>query len=97
VSVSRDNHLAANLVPNSLLAAKFDHGRGSGHAKSGFEGTGFVVNAGMNHAAIVAALVASHPIFFLKKQEPDARKAPRDLQRNSEPNHSSADDDYIVT
>jgi len=52
-----------------MLAAELDHGRGSAHAKTRLHGTGLVVNAGVNDAAVVSALVTGNPVFFFEQQE----------------------------
>ena len=56
------------------------HGRGSGDTQAGFKRAGFVVDAGVNDAAIVSALVPGHAVFFFQHQyattrEPATRRA----------------------
>jgi hypothetical protein len=52
-----------------MLAAKFDHRRGSADAKTGLHRARLVVDAGMNHTTVVTALVAGNAVFFLEHQQ----------------------------
>ena len=96
VSVGSDDDFAAHFVGNSVLAAELDHGRRSGHAKPGLHGSRLVVDAGVNDAAVVAALVAGDAVFFFEEQQAQAGKAARNFERDPEPHHTTADDDDIV-
>jgi hypothetical protein len=80
-----------------MLAAELNHGRGSRNAKAGLHGAGLVVDARVNHTAIVAALVASNAIFLFEQQETQAGKAARDFERNAEPYYATANDDYVIS
>jgi hypothetical protein len=94
--VSCNDNFPANLVRNSMLATKLDHGRGSGDAKARLHGTRLVVDARVNDTAVVSALMAGNAVFFLDQQEAKVRKAPRDFERDSEPYYATANDDYVV-
>ena len=96
IGASGDDDFATDLVRNSVLAAELDHGRRSTDAQLGFHRPWLVVDAGMNHAAVVSALVAGNAVFLLQNQEPTTWKAARDFERNPESDHTTADDDYVV-
>jgi hypothetical protein len=50
----------------------------------------------VNDPAVVTALVAGDAVFFFEQQETHVREAPRDFERDTEPYHATADDDYVV-
>src|ERR1700688_2508161 len=88
--------LAADVVWNAVLAAEVNHGRGSGDAEAGLQGSGLVIDAGVNDAAVVSALVASDTVFFLEEQEPQVGKTARDFERDAKADGATADDDHVV-
>ena len=94
--MSGDNDLAANLVPDALFAAKLHHGRRAGDAQLRLQRSWFVVDAGMNDGAVVAALMPAHAIFLFQQQQAEPGKAPRDLQRDGKANNASTHDDDVV-
>ena len=50
----------------------------------------------MDDAAVVAALVLTHAIFFLEQEESKAGESLRDLKGDGEADDASTDDDNIV-
>src|SRR6202522_78204 len=60
-----DDDLAAPFMRNAVLAAKFHHGRGSGHAQPRLQRSRLVVDPGVDDTAVVSALVAGDAVFFL--------------------------------
>ena len=97
VGFGRDDYFAADFVRDVVLAAELDHGGGAGDAESRLQRTGLVVEAGVDDAAVVSALVAGDAVFFLQNQKPQMGKAARDFERDGEADHTAADDDYVVT
>ena len=96
IGVSSDDDLAADLVGYPVLTAELDHRGRTRNAKTGFQGTGLVIDAGVNDSAVVATLVLGYAIFFLEKQKLEARKTPRDFEGDPESHHTAADNDYVV-
>ena len=96
VGVGGDDDFAANIVWNGVFATELDHGRGSGHTEAGFQRAWLVVDAGVDHAAVVPALVAGNPAFFLQHQELEMREAASDFECDGEADDAAADDDYVV-
>jgi len=96
VFVSGDNDLAANLMRNPVFPAKLHHRRSARDAQLRFQRPRFVVNTGVNDAAVVAALMPADAIFFLHQQQAKPRKAPRDLESDGEPDNASTDDEDIA-
>ena len=60
------DHFAADLMRQAMGAAKLDHGLRALDTQPCLQRSGFVVNAGVNDAAVVAALVPGHAVFFLQ-------------------------------
>ena len=58
-----DDNLSATLVGDAVILAKPIHGVAAFGAKSGFEGARFVIQAGMNDAAVMARLVCADAVF----------------------------------
>ena len=90
--VGGDDHFAAALRADAVLGAEGVHPLGAlnGHARLGRAGA--VVEAGVNHAAVVAALVLSDRGFLLERDNPQplVRLAQGHRRRKAEnpgPNH----------
>ena len=62
VGVGGDDDFATDLVGDGVFAAELDHGRGARHAEAGFQRAGLVVDAGVDDAAVVSALVAGDAV-----------------------------------
>jgi hypothetical protein len=92
LGVGRDDDFPADLVRNAS-AQNRTMAAAPGTQEPGLHRTGLVVDAGMNHPAVVSALVAGNALFFLEKQQTEMRKAARDFERDPEPHSATADDD----
>ena len=90
-----DHHLPAKLVREAMLPAEGHHRRGALDAGPGLERAGLVVNAGMDHAAVVAGLVRGDAVLFLQDQDSLAGESPRGFQGARQAD-DSATDDYDV-
>ena len=62
-----DDHFATNFVGQIMGLAEFHHRSASVPAEFGFEATGFIVNARMNHPTIVSGLVIGPIGFFFEE------------------------------
>ena len=69
--VHRHHQFAANLVGNGVLPAKSHHLADAGDGEHGLGRAGLVVQAGVQHSAVVASLVPAHGGFLF--QDRDAR------------------------
>jgi len=83
-------------VRDAVLAAELDHGRGSGNTEARLQRARLVVDARVDKAAVVAALVAGNAVFFLQDQKPQAWEAACDFESNGKAYDAAADDDYVV-
>jgi hypothetical protein len=50
----------------------------------------------MDDAAVVAALMPAHAVFFFQRQQAEPRESLRDFEPYGQPNDTSADDDDVV-
>ena len=82
---------------DAIFTAKPHHRRRAGYAQFRLQRSRLVINAGMNDAAIVAALVTAHTGFFLQQQQVSPGKSPRDFKPHRQPDNPSANDDDVVT
>jgi len=96
VRLRSNDNFAANFVRDSMFAAELDHGRGSGNAQPRLEGSGLVINAGVDDTAVVPALMARHGVFLFKKQKPLPGKPARDFEGNGESDDSGANNHNAV-
>ena len=64
-----NDDLAALLVRNAMFTAKRDHLTQALDTETGFIGPGFVVKAGMKHAAVVAGLMHGKLRFLFQKKQ----------------------------
>src|SRR6266851_905149 len=83
--------LATDFMLQLVFAAEFHHGCGSLDAKLCLQGSRFVVNARVNDAAVVAALVTSDAVFFFDQQEPNLREKTSAVHRGRKTHDASAD------
>jgi len=73
--VGRDDHLAADLMRDAMLAAEGDHGGGAGDAQLRLQRAGAVIKARVDNAAVVAALVGGEAGSLLQDGEAQGGKA----------------------
>src|SRR5579871_4274349 len=90
------DHLAAHVVRNSVFAAEFDHGCRAAHAKASLHRTWLVVHAGVDHTAIVSALMAGDALLFLDDKQAPSWKTARDFESDAESDDATPDDDHVV-
>ena len=79
-----------------MLAAELNHGRGAHDAEASLHRARLVIDAGVNHAAVVSALVAGNAVFLFQHQQLEMRQAARDFEGDAESDNSTADDDQVV-
>jgi hypothetical protein len=92
---SHDN-LAADFVRKAVLAAKRNHGVPAFHAQTGFQRSGFVVQAGMNHATVVAGLVSCDFPLLIERKYIDARKPANELEACGKTDNARPDDRNVT-
>ena len=90
-----DDHLAADLVRDAVLAAEGDHGGGAGDAQLRLQRARAVIKSGVDDAAVVAALVGGEAGFLLQDGEAQGGEAARDFQGGGESDDSAADNDEV--
>ena len=90
VLAGRDDQLARRLAGNAAFIAIADHFRRSGDAQLGFQRTGRVVDAGMDHAAVVAGLMLSDLALFFEHDDLGARAAAQYLARGRQSENAGA-------
>ena len=88
--------LAALLIFDFVFVAKAQQGLDSRNAELGLLGIGTVVNAGMNHPAVVARLVTGNGRFFLHHRNPPAGKPALELHGGGEADDSAADNHHVI-
>ena len=69
--IHRHDQLAADFVGDAVVAAEGGHFLDAGDGQTGLERAGLVIKAGMEHAAVVAGLMAADVGLFF--QNDDAR------------------------
>ena len=90
-----DNHLAADLMRDAVLAAEGDHGGSAGDAQLGLQRAGALIKARVDDAAVVAALVGGEAGFLLQDGEAQGGEAARNFQGGGESDDSTADNDEM--
>ena len=78
-----------------MLPAKLDHSRCAGDTVLRLQRSGFVVNAGVNNAAVMTGLMARNLVFFFDNRKTNARLPANGLKRGRQSDNSTADDDQI--
>ena len=89
--------LATDFMLQVVFAAKFHHGGGSLDAKLCLQRSRLVVNAGVNHAAVVSALMTGNSVFFFDQQQPKVWEQAGAVHRGRETYNASADHDDVET
>ena len=72
--VGGDHEFAADVVGDGVFAAELHHLSDPGDSQPRFSGSGLVVQAAVQHAAIVTGLVAAHPVFLFEHADARVRK-----------------------
>ena len=94
--VGGDDHLAAHLVGYPALVAVGPEHRAAGGAEVGLLGPGRVVDAGVDHAAVVPGLVGGDLGLLLKHDGTLPGEVQDELPRRREADYAAADDRYVV-
>ena len=81
---------------DAVLAAELDHGRGSGDAEFGLERSGLVIDAGVDDAAVVSALVPGNAVFFFEDEKSPMRESLGEFEGDCESDDATANDHYVV-
>lgn len=93
--VASDDHFAADVILESVLATELDHGLAAGFGEPGFETAGLVVDARVDDAGVATGLVLSQLLLFFEQEDFDAGLRAREGIRSREADNSAADDGAI--
>ena len=94
--VERDDQLAAGLVGDAVLVGELLHARLALHAELCLERAGLVVDAGVQHAAVVSALVLPRPVFLVHNGNQQLWMTSVQLASRTQPDDSCSDDDDVI-
>ena len=94
--VGGDDDLPADVVGDGVLAAEFGHEPDSTDCELGLQRTGLVIEAAVEDAAVVRALVAAGSVFFFKDADRRAWFAEQQLAGDCEAHNTAADDKMVV-
>ena len=89
--VGGDDQLAAHLVLDAVLVAKLPEKDAAGGAEIGLLGAGSVVDAGVDHAAVVTRLVLGYLVLFFDDRNLVARMLLRETHRGGKTDNPAAD------
>ena len=89
------DQLAAFLVDDAVLVAEAVKGFTAGHAVLGLERSRLVVQAGMDHAAVVAGLVGGQLAFGLEDDD-RVHPGPDQGHGRGQADDAAADDGHVV-
>jgi 3-deoxy-7-phosphoheptulonate synthase len=84
--------LSADFVRNGMLAAEVDHLTNAGDGEPRFSRAGFVIKAGVEDTAVVAALMAANGGFFFKNGDAGIGETLAETPGGGESDDASADD-----
>ena len=87
-----DDDLAADLIVDAVLVAERLHHRLATAAVDGLHAAGLVVNAAVQHAAVVAGLVVGERLLLFEDDDLLVGVAGRQLVRGGEADDAAADD-----
>ncbi len=94
--VHRHDELAADIVWNGVFAAELRHLRHAADGEPGLERAGLVIEATVQHAAVVRALVAAHACFFFEDSDARVRQPSRELDGGGHAHDAAADDEEVL-
>ena len=80
-----------------MVAAELHHRCRPSNTKTCLQGSSFVVDAGVNDATVVTALVARNFAFFFQHKQFLMRKPSCDLERHAESDRACSNNDNVVT
>jgi hypothetical protein len=96
VLAERDDELADAVDGDGAALAVGVHARGAVDAQPGLQRAGRVVDAGVDHAAVVAALVCGRRGLALDDEQAAAGAAREHLAGHGEPDDAGPDDEGVV-
>ena len=96
VFVRGDDDFAALLMRNAVVAAKRDHLLQAADAQLRLFRAGFVVKAGMQHAAVVSGLVRGELGLLFEQQQPGLRPCLQKAMGRGQADNAAAHDDDIA-
>ena len=94
--VRRYDQLAALFVPDIVVPAEAQGCRKPFAAQFGFKAARFVVDAGVDYTAVMAALVAGYGGFLFDDDEASGRLPLAQLQRRGQANDAATNDREVV-
>ena len=94
--VGGDDDLPADFMGDSMLAAEFGHEPNPVHGESGLQRTGLVIEAAVEDAAVVRALVAAGSVFFFKDADRRAWFAEQQLAGDCEAHNTAANNEMVL-
>ena len=92
--VHRHHELAADFVRDRVLPAELHHLANAGDGQARLHRSRFVVQAAVQHAAVVAGLVAAHACLFFQYADARAGKTLAQAVRRGQSHDTPADDHY---
>jgi hypothetical protein len=87
----RDDELSALLVVDAMFVAKADHFLQACNSELGFERSWFVIESGVEHAAVVRRLMLAHVVFLFDDRDFEIRRSFCESPRSRETDESGAD------
>jgi hypothetical protein len=90
-----DDQLPVDAVGDPLLVTEPEQAIAPLSAESRLQRAGLVVDARVDDAAVVAALVEGEPLFLLEESDSGARSASKDLAGDRQADQSAADDEAV--
>ena len=91
--VGGHHDFAADLVRDAVLQAKRHHLADARNRQARFDRSGFVIQPGMQHAAVMAGLVAPHLVFLFKHGDAGAGEPEAQTVCGGQSDDAAADDD----
>ena len=91
-----DDHFPADFMGDSVFAAELGHEPNPAHGEAGLQRAGLVVEAAVEDAAVVRALVAARAVLFFKDANRGTGLAEQQLAGDGKPDDSAADDEIAV-
>ena len=92
---SGDNDFAALFVGDAVFTAERDHFAQPADAQLRLFGAGFVIKAGMQHAAVVSGLMRGELWFFFEQQQPGLRPCFQKAMGRGQADNAAAHDDPL--
>src|SRR5262249_38960065 len=94
--VQGHDHFAAQVIGDAMLIAETQQLLLPGDAEPRLKRAWFVVDTGMDHAAIVPGLVHGEAILLLKDRQPEVWILLEQLERRGQADDAAADDRDVI-